>query len=160
MEDIKSNVVLQKVSVRADRRERLYSIFLQHFHYFGLYYCNGSALITGISFDMRLTRKIGLIHQLFIWTHCLSLCPLHLRTILLCLLSGLGYIFLRITNLTCHKATTSTRCYTQIWQTATSSWKQRALNVDWLRHETMAKHWPLSAFENYLERKYDDILNI
>jgi hypothetical protein len=104
--------------------------------------------------------KNGLIHQLFMLTYCLSLCLLHSRRILLCLLSGLGIIFLRITNLTCHKATTSTTCYIEIWQTATRSWKHRAVKADWLRHETMAKNRPCSAFKIYHERQYDGILKI
>ena len=93
MKDIESNAVLEKVSVRVtDRCEWIYSIFLQRFHYFGLHYYSGSVLVAGISFDKRITEE-GWLNTSVVYFNVPSVCPLHLRTILLCLLSGLGIIF-------------------------------------------------------------------
>ena len=74
MKDMKSNAVLEKVSVRiTDRCEWIYSTFLQHFHYFGLHYFNGSTLVTGISFDIRITEKDWL-NTSVIYVNVLSVC--------------------------------------------------------------------------------------
>ena len=124
-----------------------------HYHYFGLHYCNGPALVTGISFDKRITDENS-FNTSVIYFHVLSV-SLSVTFTHDTIVSAqwFRHYFLRITNLTCHKATTSTRCYIQIWQTATSSWKQRALNADWLRHETIPKRRPPSAFQNFHQRK-------
>jgi hypothetical protein len=58
MKDIKSKAVLGKLSVLIpDQCEWMYSIFLQHFHYFGLLYYKGCTLVTGISFDNSTTEE-------------------------------------------------------------------------------------------------------
>lgn len=97
MKYIKNNAVLENFSVRVtDRWEWIHSIFLQHFHYFGLHYYNGSALVTGISFDKRITEEDWLNTSVIYFNVRSvrpSVCPLHLRTILLCQLGGLGIIF-------------------------------------------------------------------
>jgi hypothetical protein len=60
MKNIKSNAVLKNVSVKSTRSVNgytRYSAFLLHYHYFGLYYYNGSVLVTGINFDKRITEE-------------------------------------------------------------------------------------------------------
>jgi hypothetical protein len=72
-------------------------------------YYNSWAQFTVIAFDNGIREEK--LHIISVICFKNTDCQLYLRTLLLCLLSGSGIIFLRIRNLTCNKTTISEGCY-------------------------------------------------